>query len=107
SILAMGVLVVLFRSIHRHYSAVGGQLRQSAVRSHVARNDLVLLVPSLDAATVDALGYVRSIHPSTLRAVCPEDRFDEIKPSWNAMSGGSVPLDALGGGDLLGGLRTY
>jgi amino acid transporter len=67
SILAMGVLIVAFKAIHRHYSVVTEQLRQRSVTPRTARNDVVLLEPSPWPATSAALGYVRSIRPSSLQ----------------------------------------
>src|SRR5205807_7057419 len=66
SIALMALLVMVMYSIHRHYGAVRAQLRQRVVEPRTPRNHVVLLVPSLDAATAEALGYVRSIRPTTL-----------------------------------------
>ncbi|MFN2543698.1 MAG: APC family permease [Actinomycetota bacterium] len=69
SIAAMPVIVLIMHSINRHYSAVRGQLRGRAVEPHTARNHVVLLVPDLDAATAEALGYIRSFRPTDLHAL--------------------------------------
>jgi amino acid transporter len=107
SILAMGVLIVAFKTIHRHYSVVSEQLRQRKVKARVPRNDVVLFVPSLEPALMEALGYVRSIHPSSLHAVSPDDRWEQLRGPWTELFNGSIPLEALPDGDLLGGMRTY
>jgi amino acid transporter len=107
SILAMGVLIVAFKTIHRHYSVVSEQLRQRKVQARVPRNDVVLFVPSLEPSLMEALGYVRSIHPSSLHAVAPEGRWEDLRGPWTELFNGSIPLEALPDGDLLGGMRTY
>jgi amino acid transporter len=69
SIVGMGAIVMIMYSINRHYLAVREQLRQRRVEPRTSRNHVVLLVPALDAATTEALGYVRSIRPTDLHAV--------------------------------------
>jgi amino acid transporter len=107
SIVAMAVLIAVFKTIHRHYSVVSEQLRQRKVKARVPRNDVVLFVPSLEPALMEALGYVRSIHPSSLHAVAPEDRWEHLRGPWTELFNGSIPLEALPDDDLLGGMRTY
>jgi amino acid transporter len=109
SIVAMGVLVGVFRVIHRHYGATSGQLRQRAVEPRVARNDVVLLVPALDAATAGALAYARSIRPASLRAVSMEPVSPDLWLPWEELSGGAVPLESSAGLSFAGtnGLREY
>jgi amino acid transporter len=107
SIVAMGLLIVVFKTIHRHYSVVGEQLRQRSVAPRVARNDVVLFVPSLDAATTQALGYVRSTRPSSIHAVSVNGRSDDLRAEWTELTRGAVPLDALPSQNLLDGMRDY
>src|SRR5438270_8230469 len=61
SIAGMAGLVVIMYAINRHYQAVRVQLRQRVVTPHTPRNHVVLLVRDIDAATAEALGYVRAI----------------------------------------------
>ena len=52
-------------SIHRHYTSVAAQLAAGVVgRATSGANHVVLLVRELDAATAEALGYIRSFRPS-------------------------------------------
>jgi len=111
SITAMAAIVVLFQRIHRHYSIVGRQLRQRIVTPRVPANHGVLLVPDLDAATAEALGYVRGIHPSETRAVylSPAAPSEELLERWRELCRGAPELERLPttDGDLLAGVRTY
>ena len=60
-LIAMAVITVVLLSIHRHYVAIGRQLRQRVVPVRAtAENHVVLLVPDLEAATAEALGWVRA-----------------------------------------------
>jgi len=110
SIVAMGIIIVLFRRVNRHYSMVGAQLRRQAVAPRVPRNAVTLLVPQVDEATVEALGYIRSINPDSVRAVylSAESPSDHLVRRWQRLCGGWVPLEALpAAGDLREGVRTH
>lgn len=70
-IVAMPVLVVLFTAIHRHYARTSSALRADGLTGDRAMaNTFVLLVPDLGPATMDAVGYLRSLRP------------DEVIPVW-------------------------
>ena len=116
SMLFMGILVVTFLSIHRHYTVVMRQLRRNSVRpGEVGVNHMVLVVRDLDAATAEALSAIRSIRPTELRVVSPigEGDYDDVpfdlQERWRAFSGGIARLEALplGTESLLDALRTY
>jgi amino acid transporter len=111
SITAMAVIIVLFQRIHRHYSIVGRQLRQRMVSPRVPANHGVLLVPDIDAATAEALGYVRGIHPTETRAVylSPTAPSEEFLERWEELCRGALELERLPAtdGNLLAGVRTY
>ena len=115
SMVFMAILVVLFVSIHRHYSSIAGQLRSGKVRAGGGgTNHLVLVVRDLDAAAAEAVGAVRSIRPTELRVVYPIRHADddvpfEIQERWRAFSLGAPPLEPLPLGDdsLLDALRRY
>ena len=107
SIVAVGVLVLCFKAVHRHYSAVGQQLRQQRVRARVPSNELVLVVPSVDAATAAALGYLRSISRNGVRAISTVPITKAMEQRWRAMSGGNPELESVPSGHgLLAPIRT-
>jgi amino acid transporter len=110
SILAMICLVPTFLSIHHHYEGVRAQLRRRTVRPGAEGvNHVLLLVPALDAATAEALGYVRSFRPRSLRAVYVGDGSltPELRDRWRAFSIGPAPdLEELRGrGSVLERIR--
>ena len=115
SMVFMAVLVVMFVSIHRHYTAVARQLRRGAVRvGERGVNHLVLVVRDLDAAVAEAIGAIRSIRPTELRIVYPVRDVDddvpfELQEEWRAFSGGAPRLEplALGTDSLLVALRRF
>jgi amino acid transporter len=109
SIVAVGILIVAFQAVHRHYAAVGDQLRQHVVATRVPRNTMVLLVPSMGPATWEALAYMKSIHPTGLHAVSINSPSKELQRLWAERCGGTTRIEALPsrGGDLVSGVRTY
>jgi amino acid transporter len=111
SITVMALIVPTLLSIHRHYLSVRGQLRRSTVRAgDVGANRVVVLVRRLDAATADALGYVKSIRPAEIRAIHPTAD-GQIPPAsrdrWRRLAGVATRLDGITDGDLLGSVRDY
>jgi amino acid transporter len=111
-VVAVPIFVMMFLSIHRHYGAVMEQLRHRHIEPGMTRtNHVILLVSDLDAATGEALGYIRSFRPSSFRAlyVRPGDVSPELRDGWRAFCGGSGPeLEvAAGGGSLLDRIRAY
>jgi amino acid transporter len=112
SMLFMALLVPVFLSIHRHYTAVIEELRRGRVTvGGMGLNHVVLLVTDLNQATAEALGYVRSIRPTDLRAVHPAtDGIPvELQERWRAFAPGAPDLEPLpvGGDDLLGAVRAF
>ncbi|HEX2425459.1 MAG TPA: APC family permease [Actinomycetota bacterium] len=111
-VVAVPIFVMMFLSIHRHYGAVMEQLRQRRVRPGMTRtNHVLLLVSNLDAATGEALGYVRSFRPSSLRALYVGSGGvpPELRDGWRAFCGGSGPelQEMPSGGSLLDRIKTF
>jgi amino acid transporter len=104
-IVAMPFIVLMFRSIHAHYTAVTEQLRKGAARAgDLGENHVVLVVRDLDAAAAEALGYIRSFRPAHLHIVYPPGVAGvpaDLPERWAAFAGESSPLQALEGRDLL------
>jgi amino acid transporter len=114
SMLFMAVLVPVFLMINRHYTAVFDELRRGRVTvGGTGLNHAVLLVPDLDDATAEAVGYVRSIRPTNLRAVHPVAPTGtvplELQERWRRFAVGAPDLEALPveGGDLLRAMRAF
>jgi amino acid transporter len=110
-VLAVPIFVMIFLSISRHYAAVMAQLRRRAVRpGATGTNHVLLLVRDLDAATAEALGYVRSFRPQSLRAVYIGGAVSpEFRDEWRRFCiGGGPMLEELdGSGSLLERTRAY
>ncbi|MEX2458042.1 MAG: APC family permease, partial [Actinomycetota bacterium] len=96
---AMAVLVVLMLLTERHYTRIGKQLRTGAVRpGQPARNHVVLLIVDFDAATAEALGYVRSLRPGSVRfAYLPVGGSPpDLQDRWRALAGdAAVDLEVV------------
>jgi hypothetical protein len=112
SILVMICIIPLLRMVHRHYTTVAQQLARGVARAgEYGSNHVVLLVRTLDAATAEALGYVRSFRPRDLHIVYPTDGESvpaEVRDAWRAFAGDAPDLEPLHGkGDLLRQVRRY
>lgn len=96
-ITAMPFIVAGFYGVHRHYARVERQRRRGAVfLGQTGRVMVVLYVEQLDAATAEAIGYVRSFTPNGFRAVhFSRNGTDEIVSGWKAFSRTDVPLEVL------------
>ncbi len=108
SILIMALLVPLFYAIHRHYTWVRSAVHRGTERVGVTgQTHVVLLVRDVDAAVAEALGYVRSFHPRSLRALTPRASVPaELAEQWTALYGaGAPPLVAAGSGSLTASVR--
>jgi amino acid transporter len=107
SITVMILIIPLLRTIHRHYTAVASQLKRGRVRpNEKGTNHVVMLVRELDAATAEALGYVRSFRPANLHCVAPPG--GDLFERWSAFAGDTADLEMLARGrDLLPAIREY
>ncbi len=109
----MAVLVPIFLSIHHHYTHISAELRRGRVTvGGVGLNHVVLLVTDLDEAMAEAVGYVRSIRPTDLRAIHPTTTGAvpvELQERWRRMAVGAPDLEPLpvDDGDLLEAVRAY
>ena len=104
SIIIMAILVPVFLSIHRHYRAVAAELaRELPGAERTGTNHVMLLVPDLDAATAEALGYVRGIREPGVIAVYPAiDRTPpaDLMERWRQFAGDPLPLEVIPGKHL-------
>jgi amino acid transporter len=110
SILIMALLVPLFYAIHRHYTWVRSVVHRGTEHVGVrGQTHVVLLVRDVDAAVAEALGYIRSFHPRSLRAITPRPSVPpELAEAWSALAGaGAAQLEAAGSGSVTGCARRF
>jgi amino acid transporter len=97
-LIAMPILYVLMRGIHRHYEAVAEELEpEDELVPLPSRNHAVVLVSKVHAPTLRALAYARATRPHSLTAVTvsvdPEDT-EALQEQWERREI-SVPLTIL------------
>jgi amino acid transporter len=101
AILAMAVVFVTMRAIHKHYLAVRAELAlgvdAESLRALPSRVHAIVLVSHLHRPTMRALAYARASRPSFIEAVTvgvdPED-VEALREQWDAMEL-PVPLRVL------------
>jgi hypothetical protein len=84
-IAAMPVIVSFFLSVHRHYEAMARHLDAGRVSlAETPRNVIVLLVPDLGLATMDAVAYLRTLRPEEFVPlyVGPTERYEDVAARW-------------------------
>jgi amino acid transporter len=94
---ATPVLILMMRSIHKHYEDVHVQLEHPSRRPtdrRPAHQHLVILVTSMDAATERALGYARFVRPADIWAVTFDSK---LKEAWTQLAP-DVPIKLLDSG---------
>jgi amino acid transporter len=111
-IIAIPIIVATFASIHRHYMAVQEQLRRGTVRPNmVGANHVVLVANGVSPATGEALGYVRSLRPTSFHVVYPGAGgaiAAQVQDTWRGFAGGGVDLESLPtSGDLFHRVRAF
>jgi amino acid transporter len=111
-IIAIPIIVATFASIHRHYMATQDQLRRGTVRPNtLGANHVVLVSTEVSPAAGEALGYIRSLRPTSFHAVYPAAGGvipAEAQDRWRGFAGTGVDLEALpAGGDLLQRVRAF
>ena len=112
-IAALPFIIAHFYWVKSHYTAAAAQMRRGLVTpGRSAANRVVLLVPDVGPAALEALGYVRSIRPTEVRFVHPvgaDGMVSGLDERWRALVGEEGPLELLpvAGRDLLGAVRGY
>ena len=70
------LLVLMFRSIHRHYAGVARQLSTEGLEQlHEIRNTVIVPISGIHRGVINALQYAKSISPDGVKAVYVD--FDE------------------------------
>jgi hypothetical protein len=88
-LVAVPVIVLFFLGVHRHYGGVGTLLRSQRVSmDQEPLISFVLLVPDLDAATSQAVAYLRAIRPERVTPLYtgPPGEFDETAARWRRIA---------------------
>ena len=109
-VIAIPLIVLGFKAIHRHYGSVKLQLRAPFARARAATGTrAVVLVPTIDAATMRALGYARALRPVEVRAlyVGDEHHAADVRAAWERLQI-RAPLDVVPSGeDFVESVRPY
>ena len=108
-ILAMPLIVLLLRSIHRHYTSVSRELHAGKVRfGEVGASKVVLVLTDIDAAAAQAIGYVRAFRPAEIRALYIGSRpREEVQVLWNALARSGPEIEHLGERDATRAVLDY
>ncbi|MFY9585845.1 MAG: amino acid permease, partial [Actinomycetota bacterium] len=108
-VIAIPVIVLMFKGIHRHYRSVAAQLRSVREPTLGVGTRAVVLVPRIDGSVMRALGYARALRPIELRALFVGDTeaADPVRSSWNTKRI-PVQLDVIEeNGDFVDAVRGY
>jgi amino acid transporter len=102
------VVVVLFPLLvwglihtHRSYEAEDQAIESfddAPAEANISRHEVLVLVDSLDVATVRGLRYARSIRPTRVRAlhfVVDEDHADQLRKRWAHHRAAEIPLEMI------------
>jgi amino acid transporter len=99
AIIAMGVLFLLMKGIHRHYDTVRRQMSAEDDEPLMlpSRVHSIILVSKLHRPTLRALAFAKAARPSTLEAVTVDvdrEEADALQAEWDAR-GIPIPLKRL------------
>lgn len=96
-IVALPLIMFTMHSVNKHYTELRQKLampERRPVRRRAGDHHVLIYVPAVNAAAARALGYARSMRPSSLRAVTLDDSHHA---AWNRLAP-DVPLTTLRGG---------
>jgi amino acid transporter len=104
---AIPIMIYAMHSIHRHYTDLAEQLgkpERIPGDRRPGHQHMVILVDTVNAATGDALGYVRSVRPADVSAVA----FDEsVRPEWERLAPGIELVVVPGANSRTQRLKTH
>jgi amino acid transporter len=95
------IMIAGFYGVHHHYEGVYRQLRRGVVDvAEISQNIVVLWVEELNAATAEAIGFVRSFRGNDFIAVhVPGGAADaDVNAGWDSFCRAGVPLRVLSPG---------
>lgn len=107
-ILAIPLIVLWLRSIHKHYASVATQLRRVEERPIRAIGTRALVyVPQVDEASMRALGYARALRPLEVTAVHVGvgEEAELVRKAWDERRL-NVPLAVIEDGSPIDALRA-
>jgi amino acid transporter len=94
---AMPLVVLGLHRLHRHYQEIRAKVRQGAVQPSGGpiHNTVLLYVESMDAATHEALAYIRHVEADRVRAIHVADGgVEDLRRDWEQL-GEPVELEVL------------
>ncbi len=93
-ITAMPFIVGFFYLVHRHYTHVRAELDRGLVAfGETGSNRVVLVLTDMDAASAEALGYIRSFRPESLEAMyVGSESHQDADRRWRDMAPDAAPL---------------
>jgi amino acid transporter len=96
---AIPIVMYLMNSVHKHYSEVRAELIDPArvpTERRPGNQHMVIYVHQIDAATVRAVRYARSIRPNTIVALTTAE---ELRTEWERLAP-EIPLETLKGASV-------
>lgn len=109
-VIAIPLIVLMFRGIKKHYRSIAYQLRAPEHREpELAGTRAIVLVAAVDQAVMRAMGYARALRPIELRAlyIGDRDQVDSVRAAWAAKRL-NISLDVLDeDDDPVDGVRRY
>jgi amino acid transporter len=104
---AIPIIILLMHSVNRHYRSLSTQLEapeRKPTERRAVHQHMILYVSRVDAAASRAVGYVRSIRPTTAAAVTTDP---SCHAAWLRLAP-EIPLTTLDGdGSIADQLRTH
>lgn len=95
------LLVLVFRSINRHYRSIASQLTLEQLEARhdipTIKHNVVVLVSTVHVGTVEALQYARSLNPTVIRAIhvdIDKEQTEKVKKRWDKFGFG-IPLEIV------------
>jgi len=93
------LLVLMFKTIHKHYESVAGQLTLDQLKeTPPVLHNVVVLVSTVHVGTVKAIKYAKSINPTFIRAIHVDIdpvQTEKVKKRWEQFGFG-IPLEIIG-----------
>jgi hypothetical protein len=86
------ILVVMFRSIHKHYVRVATQLSTEGLEQlHTIKNTVIVPISGIHRGVINALQFAKSISPNGVKAVYvdfDEEATQKLKEKWEKWGSG-------------------